>query len=436
MKNEKTYLGFAQVDITPEQSVQTIGFNREDNSSRGVLKGLLAQICLFTQAGEKEQRFCLLTVDHIGFSKEHAEELRERIGTYLGIGIESVMICFSHTHSAPNESLEPEYFQFLCRQVMKGVETAEKGKIPVLAAWGTADGEIGVNRRNGGEIDRRIGILKFVSAKSGEPVLTVLRVTAHANVLKRDNYMISPDYFGTVRDWMEKRYGGFCMVTQGASGNVAPKYFCSKETPVDADDPERFIRSQTALNDMAEEVGQAVESVWSSMTPADIRFLQMKSVFFDLYADVPDIKRAAEIAEEAKREAGIDGKEWLLEVERLRKKGICVQKERIEIQYLALNEGCLCGVPNEIMCEFALRAQAMKDVMFYLSGYTNGCSGYFPTEEEYDLGGYEVWWSMLIYYRYHGRVAPLNRESASALIHTAVKEAPKAPNRLEKSRAD
>ena len=137
MKNEKTYLGFAQVDITPEQSVQTIGFNREDNSSRGVLKGLLAQICLFTQAGEKEQRFCLLTVDHIGFSKEHAEELRERIGTYLGIGIESVMICFSHTHSAPNESLEPEYFQFLCRQVMKGVETAEEGKIPVLAAWGT-----------------------------------------------------------------------------------------------------------------------------------------------------------------------------------------------------------------------------------------------------------------------------------------------------------
>ena len=69
MKNEKTYLGFAQVDITPEQSVQTIGFNREDNSSRGVLKGLLAQVCLLTQAGEKEQRFCLLTVDHIGFSK-------------------------------------------------------------------------------------------------------------------------------------------------------------------------------------------------------------------------------------------------------------------------------------------------------------------------------------------------------------------------------
>ncbi len=50
-------------------------------------------------------------------------------------------------------------------------------------------------------------------------------------------------------------------------------------------------------------------------------------------------------------------------------------------------------------------------------------TGYFPTEEEYDKGGYEVYWSMLIYYIYHGRVSPLNRDSAAKLIEAAVNNA-------------
>ena len=51
-----------------------------------------------------------------------------------------------------------------------------------------------------------------------------------------------------------------------------------------------------------------------------------------------------------------------------------------------------------------------------MNGYTNGCLLYFPTEEEYDLGGYEVFWSLLIYYVFLDRVWPFRRESASKLI--------------------
>ena len=82
---------------------------------------------------------------------------------------------------------------------------------------------------------------------------------------------------------------------------------------------------------------------------------------------------------------------------------------------------------NEIMCEFALRAsENLKSDLFYFGGYTNGCTGYFPTAEEYDKGGYEVLWSMLIYYIYHGRVSPLNRDSAAELIEAAVNNAPRS----------
>ena len=151
----------------------------------------------------------------------------------------------------------------------------------------------------------------------------------------------------------------------------------------------------------------------------------MYSVVLTLHADVPQMPRAREIAAEARAEAGIDGEGWLREVQRLRDAGGESQAEAVEIQYFAVDDGCLAGVPNEIMCEFALRASdALECDAFHLGGYTNGCTGYFPTEEEYDKGGYEVYWSMLIYYIYHGRVAALNRDSASALVEAAVRGAP------------
>ncbi|MEA4894934.1 MAG: hypothetical protein VB064_06690 [Oscillospiraceae bacterium] len=133
---------------------------------------------------------------------------------------------------------------------------------------------------------------------------------------------------------------------------------------------------------------------------------------------------------EAKKEANIDGVAWLAEVQRLTQRGVGTQTDNIELQYFAVDDGCLCGVPNEIMCEFALRSgESLKSDLFYFGGYTNGCTGYFPTEEEYDNGGYEVYWSMLIYYIYHGRVSPLNRVSATTLIEAAVNNAPRSLKR-------
>ena len=416
-------LGLSEVDITPSGPVETIGFGRKDNRSRGVLSPLSAQICVW-QSGET--RCCLTALDHIGFSKADADFLRDEIGRVLSVKREQVMLCFSHTHSAPNESVETEYFAFVCAQVKVGLQEALFNLSPVLAAWGNARGDIGVNRRSGCEaLDDRIGILKVTDADSGVLRLLLLRLTAHANVLKSDNYLISPDYFGTVRDLLREQYGCPVLLTQGASGNVAPKYFCSVLTPPDASDETRFIRSERALDQMAEEIARQAKPVIQSLRPQPVRRLAMYSVEAVLNADVPSEQRALDLAAEARREAGMDGAAWLAEVRRLHLAGVSVQTDTTEIQFFALGNGCLCGVAHELMCEFALRASAiLHDNLFYLGGYTNGCTGYFPTEEEYDKGGYEVFWSMLAYFIYHGRVSPLNRDCAEKLLRTVVENAP------------
>ena len=422
MNNEKLMLGFAEVDITPRESMEMIGFGREDEMSRGILHPLSLQVAIWAI---KNERACLVTIDHIGFSRQHAENLRREIGQILGITEESVMLCFSHCHSAPNESASPRYYLFVCEQAKKAVKEALHNMSAVKGAWGNADTDIGLNRRKDSKaLDRRLGIFKVCDAQSGEIRLLLLRLTAHCNVLKADNYLISPDYFGTVRDLLGAKYHCPVMVTQGAAGNVAPKYFKSVTNPPDAAD-ERFIRSNHALEEMAESVLQNTMPVIEALQPKNIDRLSMYVRFLPLTADVPSYERALEVADEAGRFCGIDGTGWLAEVKNLNNGGVHQQTDTTEIQFLAIGEGCLCGVANEIMTEYSLRtAELLQNEFFYFGGYTNGCMGYFPTEEEFDKGGYEVYWSMLVFYMYYGRVFPLRRESASELIAYVAENAP------------
>lgn len=73
------------------------------------------------------------------------------------------------------------------------------------------------------------------------------------------------------------------------------------------------------------------------------------------------------------------------------------------------------------MCGIALDIQKQPPLL-YFQGYTNGCRGYLPTAEEYFRGGYEVLWSNLIYFRYHGRVMPLNYNTAKQITRIVAEE--------------
>lgn len=289
---EHILLGCAEVDITPAYPVRTIGFSREDEWSRSVESPLLAQAAVWES---KEEKCCLLTIDHIGFLPAEADRLRERVAGVIQIKKEKVMICFSHTHAAPDEMLDRKYLKFVSDQAEICVKKALREMRPVMAAWGNATVDIGVNRRKGGiSLDRRAGILLVTEQKeelgtdeNKDVRLLILRLTAHANVLKQDNYNISPDYFGAVRRKLEKEYHCQVMLTQGASGNVAPKYFQSKLTPPDAEG-EEFVRSDNALEEMAEEICAQAGQVIAHMAPHPIRQMMMYSRQVHLYSEIPE----------------------------------------------------------------------------------------------------------------------------------------------------
>ena len=410
-------MGFAQVDITPDGPVEMVGFGRADEMSRGVESPLAAQISVWESG---EEVCCLTAVDSIGFSVKNSRLLRETVADVIGVTASRVMLCFSHTHSAPNESSSREYFSFVRDKVAEGAKKALESMRPVRIGWKSAKAEIGVNRRRGGRVDDRVGILK-VCAEGGEPVLALLRLTAHCNSLKADNYLISPDYFGRVRSLLSNKFGCPVMLTQGAAGDVAPRYYCS-EINVPDDCAGRSIRSEAALDDMAAAVLKAAAPVFENVSAEEVDFLAMYANTIDLWADVPGEEEAKRTAAEAMAACGIDGSSWLKETERLRAEGTEEQSEKVEVQFFNAGGFTLCGVPDEVMSESTLRlSERLDDENFHFGGYTNGCCGYLPTAEEFDRGGYEIYWSLLTFWPYFGRVWPLRRDSEERLAEFIAK---------------
>lgn len=432
-KEINVYMGYSEEDITPAGPVELIGFERPDNMSKGVLHELLAQVSVWKTP---EDKCCIVSVDSLGFTVELTNSLREKVAAMLKADRSKVMVCFSHTHAAPNAGTNEEYYNYVCERVIKAVKCADEDLSPVKTSWGVTTADIGINRRGcDAPLDDRLGILKITRPGGNNLKALILRVTAHGNVLTSDNYLISSDYFGVTRNLLEKKYGCKVILIQGPAGDIRARYQqenaeylelhsfeAAKQEMSELDKKRYFSQSIQALNKMADTIYKALDGVIDSLAPKSVTTLSMFSVKRRFYADVPDIEKARTIANEAKSEAGIDGTEWLNEVRRLHSKGIGRQFSDIEIQYFVVNDGCICGIPNEVMSAIALDILKKSDNPFlFFNGYTNGCNSYLPTAEEYDKGGYEVLWSNLIYYKYHGRVMPFNRDTGELLADEVVR---------------
>ncbi len=156
--NDTAWMGYGEADITPDNPVELVGFYRPDNRSKGVLHPLKLQTMVW-RCGEG--LFCLISIDSLGFTVELSNVLRDRVAGLLGVEREKVMLCFSHTHSAPNAAMEPLYFDDVCVKSERAVKEAQRNQSPVLAAWGVGENKIGLNRRNDPDsLDSRLGILK------------------------------------------------------------------------------------------------------------------------------------------------------------------------------------------------------------------------------------------------------------------------------------
>lgn len=407
----------SQVDITPDFQVELIGCYRPNSKSQGILHRLYIQVLLLEFHGSCT---CLIAVDSLGLTTGLSDELRLLAASELGIDRSRVMLCFSHTHSAP-APLSPvngqRYFRLLCTQLRECIGNAAGRLRPCKAGWALADTEIGENRREAcTEVDRRLGALQLSDYATGRSLAVLLRVTAHANVLMCGNDKISSDYFYAAREKLCRYFLCPVMLIQGAAGNIKP-------AGVDAITGGSLID----LDRISDILLHSAQLLQFSM--AEVSTLQMFEKSIDFISDVPSEAEAGKIAEDAKKFCGIDGAAWLKECARLKEAGISAQVQQRTIQFFELNGVCLCGVPDEIFCELSLEAAKRAGSPYLLlNGYTNGCTGYLPHSREWVKGGYETLYSYLQYYAFHGHVMPFRQDTAERILSLTCSEWEKLRN--------
>src|SRR5204863_8425349 len=105
---------------------------------------------------------------------------------------------------------------------------------PALVAAGTGTSDIGVNRdlkiEDGriivgcnphGFSDTSVGVLR-IDSLDGAPIACIVNYACHPTVLGPAHKLISPDYPGSVREYVEKNTGATCLFIQGAAGDMGP----------------------------------------------------------------------------------------------------------------------------------------------------------------------------------------------------------------------
>ena len=258
-------VGYARENVTPSYSIPLAGYgNTLTRMSKGFISYLYVTCVAVTDAGGNT--VLLFSCDLIGLADYYAAELRTAISNATGVPSENIMLACTHTHSGPDlytsdpssEKYRAEYTQkavkaaqdALADRSAAAIETGfgETDRLNFVRHYTTTAGELyGDNLVLHGEVtghthdaDNEIQLIRF-SREGKKPVLAVnwqahpkLDSTAATSEGKKNRSMLSADYVGATRDYVEANTDCLFVFYQGTAGNLnADSYIKSENFSTD-----------------------------------------------------------------------------------------------------------------------------------------------------------------------------------------------------------
>lgn len=397
--------GSAKIDITPSGSVWMEGMIRA-HPSDDVHDALTAR-ALYMADGEVQTAIITLDVCVIQYSD--ASAIRHDIEAQLGIPTANIIIAASHTHSGPAtigffSDAEPEYVQWLGKQVVQAVAEAQAASVAVNAGcasgiettvshyrrflsdagkivmiWEENPAEGGLQAT--GESDTEVGVLKLVDLAGG-PVAVLFNHAGHPNVMSGDSYSISADYVGAACRILEAELGCVSLFTNGAQGSVDIDNWKWRDW-----DGVEVIGS--ALAQVVSEVAHQTPVVEESLRVASAHYsLPRRTISDDQLRWAEDIlKQTGGKIQAVADGVGDDFKALLYkQISDLRD-----QTVDIEQVCIAVGDCAFLSFPGELFTEIGMEIKRRSPFKHtYIVDLANGYVGYVPTKAAIDQGGYEV----------------------------------------------
>lgn len=413
--------GTAITEISPPKGVSLGGYPHHPRYNKGVHDPLYAS-CLYINDGSTP--VVIVTMDLLMYSKKYVKLVREKASAKTGVPKKNIMISCSHSHSAPRASLnftmdamqvgqEPnlEYIENLNTKlinlIIDAVSNPFPAKIGIEKGYCGKEQGVGGNRRDPkGLSDPEVWVIGVQDLEANWRAVLV-RYALHPTFLHSDNFMVSADYPGYIRKYLnDKKPGSNFLFAQGTSGNQSSRYFRSGPTFTEAERVGIMIGKEVinVLNKMKIS-SQLSLIVKSKEIDIELRKLPNKIEaqrrVSKLKAEWDRIKSTKasdrDIWNAELRFLGAEDTLGMVLLQEQGKLNILNDELPVEIQLIGIGDTRIIGIQGELFLEFGLTIQyrAPFTKCFVIELANGVLPGYAATARAYSEGGYETGASLL-----------------------------------------
>jgi hypothetical protein len=278
----KGEMGVARADITPPPNIYARSWGSAMHDAAEGIHRPLVTTCLFFRGGDPRLELYLLCFD-LGwwYDNAHEREIRDRILEKSGIRDDQLVTHMGHTHSGPASNLQnverqgghliPAYREKIVEAAVAAIKGSKANAQPAVASWAQGRCDLARNRdlvldsetflcgiNPDGPSDDTVVVGRVTDVKANI-IATMVNYACHPVSLGGGNKLISPDYYGAMREVVERDTGGApCLFLHGASGDMTPL---------------RSYESDPAVADQnGRQLGYAALSALTGMLPPEQEF--------------------------------------------------------------------------------------------------------------------------------------------------------------------
>lgn len=288
MTDTALQVGFSRVDITPRESVPLGGMGNGHARMPSYVHDPLYTTCIAFTDSEGSTAL-MYSSDLLSCSEEIAQQLRNAVKEEFGIPRENVVICCTHTHSAPEQGNANfpsigRYNEMYKLSLMAAARTALEDRKPAQMFIGrtcrtqylncvrhyTKD-ENGNWNGHKADADPELQMLK-ITREGGQDILLMNWQAHPCRGMKISMKCISADYIGTTRSYIEKKTDCLFAFFQGAAGNLGSNSKVQSEKLTNDMDTYGALLGERALEALKDMTPVAVGKVRGMIRPVTLTY--------------------------------------------------------------------------------------------------------------------------------------------------------------------
>ena len=246
--------GYARESIMPESPIGLSGYgNAETRLSSGFLDYIYVTCIAFT---ESEDTVLMMMADLGGLGNSHTATLRKQVSEATGVPAENITFSSSHSHSAPQVGMDPQYDTLFFGAAVTAAKNAMADRAAVTLYGAKTQTEnlafvrhylLSDNSYGGvnfGDFsnkqivdhatpsDQELILIKLDRQDETKKDILLMNYQCHASLTgSNTSKNISADYVGAARERIEAETGMQFAFILGAAGNQNPQSRIASEDP-------------------------------------------------------------------------------------------------------------------------------------------------------------------------------------------------------------